>query len=163
MSAILIPAAVSVGSASPTTEQHALFPQRADELRSFLLDLPATGSVMLPIAQDICDIAFRLIRQNKSIVIFTTATGVGYQEAPVPAGPCIALRDPTEDEVRAMALLAAHPNGARDMQALTDQSAMIRRRCRDPSITGSFPVCLATISAPHDSVMVMDGFFFFRE
>jgi hypothetical protein len=142
MSAILLPAAVSVGSAQPTAEQQALFPHRADQLRSFSVDLPATGSVMLADAEDICNIAFRLIRENKSIVIFRTAIGCGYQEAPVHAGPCIAVRRPTEDEVQAMTLLAAPPIAARDVQALIDLSAMIRQRCRDPSITGAFPVCL---------------------
>ena len=93
-----IPVAASVGSAQPTALQLALFPLRAEELRSFLLDLPGAMSVMLPSAQDICNIAFRLVRQNKSVVIFRTANGCGYHEAPVPAGPCIALRRSTKDE-----------------------------------------------------------------
>ena len=60
MSTPLIPAAASVGSTQPTAAHLALFPQRADELRSFLLDLPVTGSVMLPVAQDLCHIAFSM-------------------------------------------------------------------------------------------------------
>ena len=133
MSLPLSPAAAFVGSAQPSGEQRALFPRRADELRSFLLDLPTAGSLMLPDAQAICNIAFSLIRENKSIVIFGTASGCGYQEAPVSAGPCIALRRATEDEARVMALLAMVPNAASDMQALTGLSALIRHRCRDPS------------------------------
>jgi hypothetical protein len=163
MSAILIPAAISVGSAQPTKEQQALFPKRAAELRSFLLDLPATGSVMLPFARDIGNIAFRLVRDNKSIVLFGSSSGWGYQEAPVHAGPCIALRRPSEDEVRAMALLSASPASNGDVQALIGLSAVIRHRCRDPLITGTFPVCLATICVPYDHKTVMDGFFFFPE
>ena len=162
MSTPLVPAAASVGSARPMAAQLALFPRRADELRSFLLDLPVTGSVMLPAAQDLCNIAFRLVHEDKSIVIFASAHGCGYQEAPVPAGPCIALRRPTEQKVRAMALLAAPPIAARDVQALNDLSAMIRDRCRDPAMSGSLPVCLTTVSVPYDSKTVMDGFFFFR-
>ena len=162
MSTPLIPAAISVGSAGPTVAQLALFPRRADELRSFLLELPVTGSVMLPVAQDLCDIAFRLVHEDKSIVIFASAHGCGYQEAPVPAGPCIALRRATDHEARAMALLSAPPIAARDVQALNDLSTMIRDGCRDPMISGEFPVCLSTVSVPYDSKTVMDGFFFFR-
>jgi hypothetical protein len=118
---------------------------------------------MLPFAEDICSIAFRLIRQAKSVVHFCTASGCGYHEAPVPAGPCIALRRPTEDEARVMALLAPPPIAARDVQTLINLSAMIPDRCCAPSITGTFPVCIASMCCPYDSVTVMDGFFFFPE
>lgn len=140
-----------------------MFPQRTEQLRSFLLELPVTRTVMLPVAQDICNIAFRLVREYKSVVIFGTASGCGYQEAPVPSGPCIALRRPTEGEARVMALLAPSPIAARDVQTLTDLSVMIRHRCCDPLMTGTFPVCIATMTVPYDHVTVMDGFFFFRE
>ena len=60
------------------------------------------------------------------------------------------------------AFLAAPPIAARDVQALNDLSAMIRDGCRDPAISGEFPVCLSTVSVPYDSKTVMDGFFFFR-
>ena len=116
MSTPLTPAGTSVGFARPTAAHLALFPQRADKLRSFLLHLPVTSSVMLPVAQDICNIAFRLVREGKSIVIFASAHGCGYQEAPVPAGPCIALRRPTVHEAQAMALLAAPPIASREVQ-----------------------------------------------
>jgi hypothetical protein len=163
MSTPLIPAAASVGSAQPTAAQLALFPQRADELRLFLLDLPATRSVMLSVAEDLCNIAFRLVHEDKSIVIFASAHGCGYQEAPVRAGPCIALRRPTDHEEQAMALLAVPPIAARDLQVLSDVSAMIRTRCRDPTMSGEFPVCLSTVSVPYDHTTILDGFFFFKQ
>jgi hypothetical protein len=50
------------GYRQPTEAQMAPFPQPGDELRHlrcFLFDLPATRSVILPPARDICNIAFR--------------------------------------------------------------------------------------------------------
>jgi hypothetical protein len=126
MSATLIPAAVSVGTVIPTEAHLSLFPRRADELRSFLFDLPATRSVVLPSTRDICNIAFRLVNKNKSIVIFSSANGCGYHEAAVHAGPCIALRRPTEDEAEAMALLGQPPVSSSNLRVLEELSAMIR-------------------------------------
>ena len=61
-----------------------------------------------------------------------------------------------------MTLLAASPVAARDVQALNDLSSKIRDGCRDPVMSGEFPVCLPTVSVPYDHKNVLDGFFFFR-
>ena len=88
---------------------------RYKEVRSFLSDLLASRSVILPLPQDICNIAFRLVRENQSIVIFGSGNSCGDHEAAVPAGPCITLRHPTENEAEAMTLLGWPPTLANNL------------------------------------------------